>query len=119
MIVPVAALKRILPPPTSWVENQLTFTEGEDIQVEEQLLTLVKMAYERTELVTSPGEFSQRGGIVDIFPVTEKHPIRIDLFDTEIDSIRYFDPERSKEHTSELQSRGHLVCRLLLEKKNK
>ncbi|HLS35628.1 MAG TPA: transcription-repair coupling factor [Bacillota bacterium] len=96
MIVPVAALKRILPPPTSWVENQLTFTEGEDIQVEEQLLTLVKMGYERTELVTSPGEFSQRGGIVDIFPVTEEHPIRIDLFDTEIDSIRYFDPENQR-----------------------
>src|SRR5690625_7420557 len=42
MIAPVAALKRILPPHTSWVENKLTFTEGEDIQVEVQLLKRVK-----------------------------------------------------------------------------
>src|SRR5699024_8790484 len=42
-------------------------------------------------MVNTPGEFSQRGGIIDIYPVTEEHPIRIELFDDEVDSIRHFD----------------------------
>ena len=48
------------------------------------------MGYVRTEMVTTPGEFSVRGGIIDIYPLTEEIPIRIELFDTEIDSIRTF-----------------------------
>ena len=55
------------------------------------------MGYGRTDMITAPGEFSVRGGIIDIYPLTESDPIRIELFDTEIDSIRTFslDDQRS------------------------
>lgn len=51
------------------------------------------MGYQRAGMVSTPGEFSLRGGIVDVFPLTSQHPIRIELFDTEIDSIRLFSVE--------------------------
>src|SRR5699024_7208717 len=69
------------------------------IDMDESLSSFVDMGYERVSMVTAPGEFSLRGGIIDIYPVTEAHPIRIELFDDEIDSIRYFnaDSQRSLE----------------------
>lgn len=96
LIAPVAALKRILPPPEYWEKYQLPFKLGEDIDVEAYLSSLVDMGYNHASMVTSPGEFSRRGGIIDVYPLTEKHPIRIELFDEEIDSIRYFDAETQR-----------------------
>ncbi|SEQ98717.1 transcription-repair coupling factor [Virgibacillus subterraneus] len=104
LIAPVAALKRILPPASYWRDYQLRFTFGEDIDVEKYLSSLVDMGYERTTMVTAPGEFSRRGGIIDIYPVTELNPVRIELFDDEIDSIRFFDvdSQRSLEKKKEI-----------------
>lgn len=96
LIAPVAALKRILPQPDYWSKYQLVFTDGGEIDVEKYLLSFVEMGYEHASMVTRPGEFSQRGGIIDIYPLTEKHPIRIELFDVEIDSIRYFDADTQR-----------------------
>ncbi|MGP4109176.1 transcription-repair coupling factor [Virgibacillus sp. L01] len=96
LIAPVAALKRILPPASYWRDYQLRFTFGEDIDVDNYLSSLVDMGYERTAMVTAPGEFSRRGGIIDIYPVTELNPVRIELFDEEIDSIRFFDAESQR-----------------------
>ena len=45
------------------------------------------MGYKREQIVASPGEFSVRGGIIDIYPLTEKYPLRIELFDIEVDSF--------------------------------
>ncbi|WP_141434184.1 transcription-repair coupling factor [Bacillus sp. 03113] len=97
-IVPMAGLRKILPPVELWKQNQLVIQEGADIQVEETLEKLIRMGYVRTDMVSSPGEFSVRGGIIDIYTLTEENPIRIELFDTEIDSIRSFslDDQRSK-----------------------
>ncbi len=55
------------------------------------------MGYVRNSMVTSPGEFALRGGILDIYPPYLEAPIRIELFDTEVDSIRTFsaDDQRS------------------------
>ncbi|WP_373894542.1 transcription-repair coupling factor [Virgibacillus sp. CBA3643] len=91
LIAPVAALKRILPPPSYWNTYQLRFTLGEAIDIDYYLSSLVDMGYVRQGMATTPGEFSVRGGIIDIYPITEEYPIRIELFDDEIDSIRYFD----------------------------
>ncbi|WP_249872210.1 transcription-repair coupling factor [Oceanobacillus saliphilus] len=96
LIAPVAALKRILPPQNYWSNYQLRFTNGEEIAIDSYLSSLIDMGYERASMVTTPGEFSQRGGIIDIYPITEEHPIRIELFDEEIDSIRYFDAETQR-----------------------
>src|SRR5699024_3738537 len=96
LIAPVAAVKRMLPPPHDWHSYQLPFRTDEVIDLEESLRMLVAMGYEHVSMVTSPGEFSRRGGIIDIYPITSKHPIRIELFDDEIDSIRYFDGETQR-----------------------
>ncbi|RKQ33031.1 transcription-repair coupling factor [Oceanobacillus halophilus] len=104
LIAPVAALKRILPPPSYWSRYQLKFTLGEEIDIDKYLASLVDMGYERASMVSTPGEFSKRGGIIDIYPITEENPVRVELFDEEIDSIRYFDAEtqRSLEKRNEI-----------------
>ncbi|WML41885.1 transcription-repair coupling factor [Neobacillus sp. OS1-2] len=98
IIVPIAGLKKIIPPKSLWNSYQLKLAVGQDIDIDKSLHTFVKMGYVRVEMVTTPGEFSVRGGIIDIYPLTEADPLRIELFDTEIDSIRYFslDDQRSK-----------------------
>ncbi|MCL6572998.1 MAG: transcription-repair coupling factor, partial [Bacillus sp. (in: Bacteria)] len=104
LIVPIAGLKKILPPKSLWKKYQLSLKLGEDIDIDKTLNTFVNIGYVRAEMVTTPGEFSVRGGIIDIYPLTEANPLRIELFDTEIDSIRYFslEDQRSKEKISEI-----------------
>ncbi|WLV24760.1 transcription-repair coupling factor [Aciduricibacillus chroicocephali] len=96
LVVPVAALKRILPPVEYWSSYQLRFVLGEDIPIDDYLTSLVDMGYERVPMVTAPGEFSVRGGIIDIYPITSANPVRIELFDEEVDSIRYFDADTQR-----------------------
>ncbi|WP_010531214.1 transcription-repair coupling factor [Lentibacillus jeotgali] len=96
LIAPVAALKRMLPPTDYWARYQLDFQIDKQIDLDAYLSSLVDMGYERVSMVTTPGEFSRRGGIIDIYPVTETHPVRIELFDDEIDSIRFFDAESQR-----------------------
>ncbi len=93
VIVPVAGLRRFISPLTNWKNAQITLSTGEDIEVDDFLKSLTYMGYERKSMVEAPGEFSVRGGIIDIFPLTEEFPVRIELFDTEIDSIRLFSIE--------------------------
>lgn len=91
LVAPIAALKRILPPVEYWDQFILDYQVGESIDISHHLTMMVKMGYERVDMVTNPGEFSMRGGIIDIYPITESNPLRIELFDDEVDSIRYFD----------------------------
>ena len=51
------------------------------------------MGYSRQPMVTAPGEFALRGGILDLYPLHMEDPVRIELFDTEVDSIRTFSAE--------------------------
>src|SRR5699024_8841734 len=75
---------------------QLHFTEMETVEVESYKQTLFQMGCERVDMVTAPAEFSIRGGITDIYPVTELNPIRIELVDDEVDSKRYFDADTQR-----------------------
>lgn len=104
LITPVAGLKRILPPINYWGQFQLNFEVGHEIEMENYLKLLIKMGYERVDMVSNPTEFSLRGGIIDLYPITEPHPIRVELFDDEVDSIRYFDvtTQRSLEKTKQI-----------------
>ena len=91
--------------PLSMVESQiLTVRQGEVIDIEEWKQRLVSLGYERMAQVDGMGQFSIRGGIVDIFPLTEELPVRIELWGDEVDSIRSFDPEsqRSVEQLEEV-----------------
>lgn len=105
MVVPVSGLRKIVPPKSLWRKYHLSLKLGEDINIEEILNTFIQMGYIRADMVSTPGEFSVRGGIIDIYPLTEADPIRIELFDTEIDSIRFFslEDQRSKEKVTEIE----------------
>lgn len=83
----------------------LHYQVGAEISLQEQIEKLVESGYERVDMVERQGQFSVRGGILDIYPLTNKHPIRIELFDTEIDSIRTFDAstQRSLEKYAAVQ----------------
>lgn len=82
----------------------LTAATGQDLELDEWRRMLVAMGYERVAQVDGMGQFSIRGGILDLYPLTEELPFRIELWDTEIDSIRTFDPEsqRSVEQLDEV-----------------
>lgn len=69
---------------------------GEVLDVEEVKEQLSDMGYERVGQVDGMGQFSVRGGIIDIYPLTEELPIRIEMWDDEVDSIRFFDPESQR-----------------------
>ena len=63
---------------------------GEEHPLEDLERELVDAAYVRVDMVEKRGEFAVRGGILDVFPPTEPHPVRVDLFGDEIDDVRYF-----------------------------
>lgn len=87
------------------IKEQLIHYESDStVDIEQLKNQLVVLGYERVGQVEMPGQFSVRGGIVDIYCLTEENPWRIELWGDEIDSIRSFDPEsqRSLENLEEL-----------------
>ncbi len=90
IVAPVDALLTPLSPPEIFQENCWELEVGQVVNLEQLLPLLVVQGYERVDLVEGPGQFSLRGGIIDIFPLPNLNPIRIELFDDEIDSIREF-----------------------------
>ena len=85
-------------------ERMISFQVGDEVDFEIIKNQLVKMGFEREEQIDGPGQFAVRGGILDIYPLTEEVPIRIELWGDEIDSIRTFDVEsqRSIENLQEI-----------------
>ncbi len=77
----------------SLVANTLKLRTGEELDMGFVTELLVSYDFEKTDFVYEPGQFSVRGGIVDIFSYASDKPVRIELFGDEIDGIRYFDPE--------------------------
>ena len=82
---------RYLPSLTEQDKLNINLTKGLEINRDELVNKLIDIGYKQTSLVTSTGEYAVRGFIVDIFPIEEDHPIRIEFFGDEIDSIRFFD----------------------------
>ena len=83
-------------PPEAFQEECLKLDYSSIVETDALKLKLVEMGYVSNGLVEVPGEFSVRGDIVDIFPLTEDSPIRIELWGEEIDSIRSFDAESQR-----------------------
>lgn len=91
IVAPVqAVMERILSPN---VYAKYVLSIDMDTRIEPAVLAdrLVAMGYSRVEIVEGPAQFSIRGAIIDIFPLVADQPYRIELFDDEVDSIRYFD----------------------------
>ena len=104
VIAPVTGAVKKLPPREIFEENVLRLKLGEDADPEEIKRRLTLMGYERVSMIESRGEYSIRGGIIDIFTPDSDDPYRVELFDTEVDSIRTFDSltQRSIEALSDI-----------------
>jgi len=84
-------------PPRSFIEGRSFFIKtGETISIDELRTNLDRSSYVAVGQVMAPGEFAVRGGIVDVFPAGSDQPFRLELFDEEVDTIRYFDPETQR-----------------------
>jgi transcription-repair coupling factor (superfamily II helicase) len=105
VISPISGAVKRLVPHKIFKKNLLEFTVGEDADLETIKESLTFMGYERTGSVESRGQYGIRGGILDIFPADSEYPYRIEFFDTEIDSIRSFDPitQRSMENMNSVE----------------
>lgn len=90
--------------PLKYLKNQVLSVEsGQVVDVEKWKKRLAELGYERMGQVDGMGQFSIRGGIIDVFPLTEELPVRIELWGDEVDSIRTFDIE-SQRSIEELDS---------------
>ena len=96
VIAPVSAAIKKMTPHSFFEESTVKLTLGEEIDLEKVKADLVKMGYERMEIVDGRGQFSIRGGIIDVFTPDGNHPYRVELFGTEIDSIRTFDEDTQR-----------------------
>ncbi|MBX3097276.1 MAG: hypothetical protein KF812_10475, partial [Fimbriimonadaceae bacterium] len=86
-----AALERTLDIETLRAD-MITLRQGGRVDADELLELLGRLGYEQAEPVRVPGQFARRGGIIDLFPMGTDRPLRLDLFDDEIESMRRFDP---------------------------
>ena len=85
-----------LPPIDYVVGHSFSVKQGESIDLDLLRDRLTSANYSNVSQVISPGEFAVRGGLIDVFPTGAATPFRLDLFDDEVESIRYFDPDTQR-----------------------
>jgi transcription-repair coupling factor (superfamily II helicase) len=93
LLISAANLMQRLPPIDYVLGQTVDLKVGQRIDIDEFRRRLQQSAYYSVSQVAIPGEYAVRGGLVDLFPMGSELPIRIDLFDDQIDSLRQFDPE--------------------------
>ena len=105
ILTTVSALSHRLPPREYVQSNAINFRVGDQLDTKQFTQQLINAGYYAVSQVMSPGEYAVRGGIIDVFPSGMKQPFRLDLFDTDIEHIKLFDPEtqRSSESMSEIR----------------
>ena len=108
------ALMNPMPMPEKFIQEVKKVSVGDILNLEELTKHLVELGYEKNYQAETMGEFSVRGGILDIFPLTEDNPFRIEFWGDEVDSIRSFDAEsqRSIENLEEISI--YPACELVL-----
>ena len=89
VVVSAVALSEKVPDP-ALRPRSFTLRRGELLDLDECASELVAAGYERADQVEERGQFAMRGGILDIFPATEERAVRVDMFDVEIESLRWF-----------------------------
>ena len=90
--VVVAPVRSLLQPMVAGLADlePLAVRAGETLDLDAMVERLVDIAYARVDLVTKRGEFAVRGGILDVFPPTDEHPLRVELWGDTVEEIRYF-----------------------------
>lgn len=103
VVAPLAALLRPLAPPDVFRSTVIALRAGESLDLRELTARLTDGCYERVDRVETAGQFSVRGGIVDIFPLVDQEPCRAEFFGDMVESLRVFDvaSQRSSGDVSE------------------
>lgn len=96
LILPVSTLLQRLPPKTFIKSQVLLLKQNQALDIDELRHNLQQNGYSCVSQVMEHGEFAVRGSIIDLYPSGHDLPFRLDLFDTDIDSIRRFDPETQR-----------------------
>ena len=96
IVLSVEALFDRLTPPKRFEEFVMHYQVGDKLVLSELSDKLVRMGYERSEIVEGPGQFAVRGGLIDVFTTIYENAVRIELWDDEIDSIRLMDPQSQR-----------------------
>lgn len=96
LVATLASLLDPIPSPEHLSDDYLHLSVGNTLDTDDLLDRLVTTGYTRVPLAESPGEVSLRGDIFDLFPFAAELPVRVELFDEEIESIRTFDPETQR-----------------------
>ena len=93
LIVPVSTLMQRLPPVGYVRSNTIMIQSGDILDIEQTRLQLDEAGYRHVSQVMEHGEYSTRGSLIDLFPMGDNKPYRIDLFDDEVETIRSFSPD--------------------------
>ena len=103
LCVPADALLSRMLPPDAYEQCAVRLKTGDQAEPAALIRQLVKMGYERVDMVEGRGQCALRGSIVDVFSPADSSATRIEFFDTEVDSLRAFDPisQRSRENLKE------------------
>lgn len=96
VVTGIAGAQRYLPPVKKFQQAQLTIDFDHEYELKDLEIKLHQMGYHRNTTVEQPGEFAIRGSIVDVYPLDADYPVRLDFFDTELDSMRSFDAENQR-----------------------
>ena len=102
IVTSIQSLLQPVPPREAVVENTRFVNVGASLVLDEFAAWMVQHGFHATSAVELPGEFARRGGLLDVFAPDWDHPVRIELFDDEVESIRRFDvaSQRSQESLS-------------------
>ena len=100
-------------------DSVLRLAPGDEVDLEAVKAQLVRMGYEKEYQVETMGQFALRGGILDVFPLTEENPIRIEMWGDEIDTIRSFDTETQKSIENVDEVSIYPACELVLTEEEK
>lgn len=85
-----------LPSLSEYNSKKIKITKGDKIDRESFIKKLLDIGYKKESIVYDTSDFSVRGFVIDIFPINYDNPLRLELFDDEIESIKYFDPVSQK-----------------------
>ncbi len=96
VLVPASTALYRMAPPAFLAAYTFFLKQGERLDVEQLRMQMATAGYTHVTQVVSPGEFSVRGGLIDLFPMGAALPFRIDLFDDEVESIKTFDPDSQR-----------------------
>ena len=113
------ALMNTMPRDAQVWDSVLHIAQGDTLDLDALVEQLVRMGYERQYQVDNIGQFALRGGILDIFPLTEESPVRIELWDDEVDTLRTFDVESQKSIENIEKLVVYPACELVLSTEEK